>query len=353
MNKNSISISDRQIGNNHPPFIIAEMSGNHNQSLERALEIVEIAAKTGVHALKIQTYTADTMTLDLDRDEFFINDPKSLWYGKSLFELYQQAYTPWEWHKPVFDRCRELGIIGFSTPFDFTAVDFLESLDVPFYKIASFENTDLPLIRKVASTGKPIIISTGMATIAELDETITTAKQAGCQNLILLKCTSSYPSTPKDTNLLTIPHLRDLFDDIQVGLSDHTLGIGVAVASVALGATVIEKHFTLNRADGGVDAAFSMEPQEMKQLVIETERAWQAMGKISYGVTAAEQKSLIFRRSLYIAQNMQSGDILTSDNLRAIRPGQGLPPKYYNLLLGKKIKVDVQAGTPVKWELLM
>jgi N-acetylneuraminate synthase len=349
----TIEIQDRKIGNNHPPFIIAEMSGNHNQSLERALEIVEIAAKTGVHALKIQTYTADTMTLDLDRDEFFINDPKSLWYGKSLFELYQQAYTPWEWHKPIFDRCRELGMIGFSTPFDFTAVDFLESLDVPFYKIASFENTDLPLIRKVASTGKPIIISTGMATIAELDETITTAKQAGCQNLILLKCTSSYPSTPKDTNLLTIPHLRDLFDDIQVGLSDHTLGIGVAVASVALGATVIEKHFTLNRADGGVDAAFSMEPQEMKQLVIETERAWQAMGKISYGVTAAEQKSLIFRRSLYIAQNMQSGDILTPDNLRAIRPGQGLPPKYYNLLLGKKIKADVQAGTPVKWELLM
>jgi N-acetylneuraminate synthase len=349
----TIEIQDRKIGNNHPPFIIAEMSGNHNQSLERALEIVEIAAKTGVHALKIQTYTADTMTLDLDRDEFFINDPKSLWYGKSLFELYQQAYTPWEWHKPIFDRCRELGIIGFSTPFDFTAVDFLESLDVPFYKIASFENTDLPLIRKVASTGKPIIISTGMAAIAELDETITTAKQAGCQNLILLKCTSSYPSTPKDTNLLTIPHLRDLFDDIQVGLSDHTLGIGVAVASVALGATVIEKHFTLNRADGGVDAAFSMEPQEMKQLVIETERAWQAMGKISYGVTAAEQKSLIFRRSLYIAQNMKSGDILTPDNLRAIRPGQGLPPKYYNLLLGKKIKADVQAGTPVKWELLM
>lgn len=349
----TIEIQDRKIGSNHPPFIIAEMSGNHNQSLERALEIVEIAAKTGVHALKIQTYTADTMTLDLDRDEFFINDPKSLWYGKSLFELYQQAYTPWEWHKPIFDRCRELGIIGFSTPFDFTAVDFLESLDVPFYKIASFENTDLPLIRKVASTGKPIIISTGMAAIAELDETITTAKQAGCQNLILLKCTSSYPSTPKDTNLLTIPHLRDLFDDIQVGLSDHTLGIGVAVASVALGATVIEKHFTLNRADGGVDAAFSMEPQEMKQLVIETERAWQAMGKISYGVTAAEQKSLIFRRSLYIAQNMQSGDILTPDNLRAIRPGQGLPPKYYNLLLGKKIKADVQAGTPVKWELLM
>lgn len=349
----TIEIQDRKIGNNHPPFIIAEMSGNHNQSLERALEIVEIAAKTGVHALKIQTYTADTMTLDLDRDEFFINDPKSLWYGKSLFELYQQAYTPWEWHKPIFDRCRELGIIGFSTPFDFTAVDFLESLDVPFYKIASFENTDLPLIRKVASTGKPIIISTGMAAIAELDETITTAKQAGCQNLILLKCTSSYPSTPKDTNLLTIPHLRDLFDDIQVGLSDHTLGIGVAVASVALGATVIEKHFTLNRADGGVDAAFSMEPQEMRQLVIETERAWQAMGKISYGVTAAEQKSLIFRRSLYIAQNMKSGDILTPDNLRAIRPGQGLPPKYYNLLLGKKIKVDVQAGTPVKWELLM
>lgn len=347
-----IQINDTKIGSHHPPFIIAEMSGNHNQSLDRALEIVEAAAKTGVHALKIQTYTADTMTLDLDRDEFFIDDPKSLWKGNTLYNLYQQAHTPWEWHKPIFDRCRELGIIGFSTPFDFTAVDFLESLDVPFYKIASFENTDLPLIRKVASTGKPMIISTGMATIAELDETVTAAREAGCQDIVLLKCTSSYPSTPADSNLLTIPHLRDLFN-VQVGLSDHTLGIGVAVASVALGATVIEKHFTLDRSDGGVDAAFSMEPQEMKQLVIETERAWQAIGGIHYGRTAAEEKSLLFRRSLYIAEDMKAGDILTPDNLRAIRPGYGLAPKYYHHFLGKSIKQDASKGTPTSWELII
>jgi pseudaminic acid synthase len=347
-----IQINDIKIGSHHPPFIIAEMSGNHNQSLERALEIVEAAAKTGVHALKIQTYTADTMTLDLDRDEFFIDDPKSLWKGTSLYKLYEQAHTPWEWHKPIFDRCRELGVIGFSTPFDFTSVDFLESLDMPFYKIASFENTDLPLIRKVASTGKPMIISTGMATIAELDETVTAAREAGCRDLVLLKCTSSYPSTPADSNLLTIPHLRDLFD-VQVGLSDHTLGIGVAVASVALGATVIEKHFTLDRADGGVDSAFSMEPEEMKQLVVETERAWQAMGGIHYGRTPAEEKSLLFRRSLYIAEDMKAGDILTPDNLRAIRPGYGLAPKYYSQFMGKSIKQDTEKGTPASWKLII
>jgi pseudaminic acid synthase len=346
-----IQINEITIGSSHPPFIIAEMSGNHNQSLDRALEIVEAAAKTGVHALKIQTYTADTMTLDLDRDEFFIDDPKSLWKGTSLYNLYEQAHTPWEWHKPIFDRCRELGVIGFSTPFDFTSVDFLESLDMPFYKIASFENTDLPLIRRVASTGKPMIISTGMATIAELGETVAAAKEAGCQDLILLKCTSSYPSTPADSNLLTIPHLRDLFD-IQVGLSDHTLGIGVAVASVVLGATVIEKHFTLDRADGGVDSVFSMEPEEMKQLVIETDRASQSLGSIHYGRTPAEEKSLGFRRSLYIAKDMQAGEVLTPENLRAIRPGYGLPPKYYSLLIGKKVNQDLRQGTPIGWDLL-
>jgi pseudaminic acid synthase len=346
-----IQINDIKIGSNHPPFIIAEMSGNHNQSLERALEIVEAAAKTGVHALKIQTYTADTMTLDLDRDEFFIDDPKSLWKGTSLYKLYEQAYTPWEWHKPIFDRCKELGVIGFSSPFDATAVDFLESLDVPCYKIASFENTDLPLIRKVARTGKPMIISTGMATVAELDETVRTAREAGCQDLILLKCTSTYPANPTDTNILTIPHLRDLFD-IQIGLSDHTMGIGVSVASVALGATVIEKHFTLSRADGGVDSTFSMEPAEMEQLVIETERAWQALGQISYGVTEVEQKSLVFKRSLYIAQDMKAGDIFTTSNLRAIRPGNGLPPKYYDTFIGKAVKCDIKAGTALRWDLL-
>lgn len=347
---NIIKIRGRKIGAGYAPFVIAEMSGNHNQSLERALEIVESAAKSGAHALKIQTYTADTMTLDIDEGEFYIDDPKSLWKGNSLYKLYQQAYTPWEWHKPIFDHCKKLGIIGFSTPFDATAVDFLESLDVPFYKIASFENTDLPLIRKVASTGKPMIISTGMATVAELDETVRTARDNGCQDLVLLKCTSSYPATPENTNILTIPHLRDLFD-VQVGLSDHTMGVGVAVASVALGATVIEKHFTLRRADGGVDSAFSLEPEEIQQLVIETERAWQALGKISYGTTEAEKKSLVFRRSLYVAQDMKAGDIFTPDNLRAVRPGLGLPPKYYEVLLGKAIKQDAKMGTPVSWSL--
>jgi pseudaminic acid synthase len=346
-----IKINGINIGSSRAPFIIAEMSGNHNQSLDRALEIVEAAAKTGVQGLKIQTYTADTMTLDLDRDEFFIDDPKSLWKGTSLYKLYEQAYTPWEWHKPIFDRCTELGIIGFSTPFDATAVDFLESLEVPCYKIASFENTDLPLIRKVASTGKPMIISTGMATVAELDETVRTAREAGCQDVILLKCTSTYPANPTDTNILTIPHLRDLFD-IQVGLSDHTMGIGVSVASVSLGATVIEKHFTLSRADGGVDSTFSMEPAEMGQLVIETERAWQALGQINYGVTEVEQKSIVFRRSLYIAQEMKAGDIFTPNNLRAIRPGKGLPPKYYDTFIGKAVKCDVKAGTALRWDLL-
>lgn len=346
-----IDILGKKIGCSYPPFVIAEMSGNHNQSLERALEIVEAAATTGVHALKIQTYTADTMTLDIDQGEFHINDPNSLWKGNSLYNLYQQAYTPWEWHKPIFDRCKELGIIGFSTPFDATAVDFLESLGVPFYKIASFENTDLPLIRKVASTGKPMIISTGMATVAELDETVRAARDNGCQDLVLLKCTSTYPATPENTNILTIPHLQNLFN-VQVGLSDHTLGIGVAVASIALGATVIEKHFTLRRADGGVDSAFSMEPEEMKALVEESERAWQSLGKISYGPTEAEKKSLVFRRSLYIAQDMKAGEIFTPENLRAVRPGLGLMPKYYDILLGKRIKQDVSRGTPISWDLI-
>src|SRR3569833_1759658 len=280
-------IAGRQIGPRHPPFIIAEMSGNQNQSLERALEIVEAAAKSGAHALKIQTYTPDTMTIDLDEREFHISDPNSLWKGTSLYKLYGEAYTPWEWHKAIFDRARELGIIPFSTPFDDSAVDFLEALDVPCYKIASFENTDLPLIRSVAATGKPLIISTGMATVAELDDAVRAAREAGCTDLILLKCTSTYPATAENTNILTIPHLRELFG-CEVGLSDHTMGVGVSVASVALGASVIEKHFTLSRAEGGVDSAFSMEPAEMAQLVLEAERAWQALGRVSYGPSQAE-----------------------------------------------------------------
>lgn len=343
-----IHISDRRIGREQSPFLIAEMSGNHNQSLERALEIVEAAARTGAHALKIQTYTPDTMTLDLDEREFHIGDPKSLWAGTSLYELYNKAHTPWEWHKPIFDRARGLGLIPFSTPFDDTAVDFLESLDVPCYKIASFENTDLPLIRRVAATGKPMIISTGMATVAELDETVRAAREAGCKDLILLKCTSTYPATPENTNILTIPHLRELFD-CEVGLSDHTMGVGVAVASVALGATVIEKHFTISRADGGVDSAFSMEPDEMAQLVVETERAWQALGQVRYGPTEAEKGSIQFRRSLYVVKDIKSGDVLSRENVRAIRPGFGLPAKYLEQVLGKAVKQDVSRGTALAW----
>ncbi len=344
-------IKNITVGCDSPPFIIAEMSGNHNQSLDRALEIVEAAAKTGAHALKIQTYTPDTMTLDLDEREFHISDSKSLWAGTSLYKLYGQAYTPWEWHEPIFKRAKELGIIAFSTPFDDTAVDFLESLDVPCYKIASFENTDLPLIRRVAATGKPMIISTGMASIAELDDTVRAARQAGCKDLVLLKCTSTYPATADNTNILTIPHMRELFG-CEVGLSDHTMGVGVSVASVALGATVIEKHFTLNRADGGVDSTFSMEPSEMAQLVLETQRAWQALGSVSYGATAAEEKSIVFRRSLYVVKDLQAGDVLTKDNVRAIRPGLGLPTKYIAQVLGKTVKRSVQRGTALSWDML-
>lgn len=347
----NIKIGNRIVGVGQAPFIIAEMSGNHNQSLERALEIVEVAAKTGVHALKIQTYTPDTMTLDLDEREFHISDPKSLWAGSSLYKLYGEAYTPWEWHKPIFDRARELGIIAFSTPFDDTAVDFLESLDVSCYKIASFENTDLPLIRRVAATGKPLIISTGMASIAELDDTVRAAREAGCKDLILLKCTSTYPATASNTNILTIPHMRDLFG-CEVGLSDHTMGVGVSVASVALGATVIEKHFTLSRADGGVDSTFSMEPAEMGQLVLETERAWQALGCVRYGATEAEKKSIQFRRSLYIVKDIEAGDVLSHENVRAIRPGLGLPPKSLDVLLGKAVKRDIKRGTALAWDML-
>lgn len=346
-----MKIQNRNIGLKSPPFIVAEMSGNHNQSLERALAIVEAAATAGAHALKLQTYTADTMTLDVDKREFFVEEPDSLWKGTSLYSLYQQAYTPWEWHKPIFDRARELGIIAFSTPFDDTAVDLLEGLNVPCYKIASFENTDLPLIRRVAATGKPLIISTGMSTVAELDETVRAARGAGCQDLVLLKCTSTYPSTPENTNALTIPHLRELFG-CEVGLSDHTMGVGVSVASAALGATVIEKHFTLSRAEGGVDSAFSMEPAELGQLVIETERAWQSLGHVSYGPTEAEKQSLHYRRSLYIVKDLKAGDVLTRDNVRAIRPGLGLPTKHFETVLGRAVKEPVQKGTALAWEML-
>jgi len=346
-----LSVEGRGVGAGSAPLVIAEMSGNHNQSLERALEIVDAAAQSGAHALKIQTYTAETMTIDIREREFFISDEKSLWKGESLFDLYKKAYTPWEWHAAIFDRAKKHNMIAFSTPFDRTAVDFLEDLNVPCYKIASFENTDLPLIRYVAATGKPMIISTGMATFAELDETVDAARSAGCRDLVLLKCTSTYPSTPDDSNILTIPEMRSRYG-CEIGISDHTMGIGVSVAAVALGATVVEKHFTLRRADGGVDSAFSMEPQEMAQLVIETERAWQALGKVQTGPTAKEKASLVFRRSLYVVADVKAGEKLTPANVRAIRPGNGIAPKFYDEVIGKTAKRDITRGTPLSHDLI-
>lgn len=347
----NFKIGQRLVGPDASPFIIAEMSGNHNQSLDRAFELVDAAAKAGAHALKLQTYTADTMTLDCRKPGFVIEDPGSLWAGTQLYQLYGEAHTPWDWHAPIFERARSLGMIPFSTPFDATAVDFLESLGVECYKIASFENTDIPLIQKVAQTGKPMIISTGMATVAELHRSVSAAREAGCEHLVLLKCTSTYPAAPTNSNIATIPHMRELFD-CQVGLSDHTMGIGVSVASVVLGATVIEKHFTLARADGGVDSTFSLEPEEVRQLVIESERAWQAVGGVNYGPGEAEKKSLQFRRSLYITQNLEAGAVLTTDNVRAIRPGFGLPPEHLEEVLGAKVRFEVERGTPLNWNLL-
>jgi len=346
-----VKIGSAVLGPGRPPLVIAEMSGNHNGSLDRALAIVEMAAKAGAQALKLQTYTADTMTIDLSEREFFISDPNSLWNGTSLYKLYEQAHTPWEWHKPIFDRCRELGMIGFSSAFDATAVDFLETLDVPCYKIASFENIDLQLVRKVAATGKPIIISTGLASVAELGETVQAARDAGARDLILLKCTSAYPASPENSNLNTIPHMRELFG-CQVGLSDHTMGIGAAVASAALGAVAIEKHVTLRRADGGVDSAFSLEPEELAALVVETKRVVQAMGGVAYGPTEAEQKSLVYRRSLYIVADLKAGDVLTKENVRAIRPGLGLAPGNLDRVLGRRINRAAARGTPLSWDLL-
>lgn len=347
-----LTIGGRLVGRDQPPFIIAEMSGNHNQSIERAFAIVDAAAAAGAHALKIQTYTADSMTLPIAHGEFVISNPDSPWSGTSLHALYERAHTPWDWHAAIFARARALGMVPFSTPFDDAAVDFLEQLDVACYKIASFENTDLPLVRRVAATGKPLIISTGLASIAELDATVRTARAAGCTDLVLLKCTSTYPATPANTHLLTLPHMAELFQ-CAVGLSDHTMGIGAAVASVALGACVIEKHFTLRRADGGVDSTFSLEPQEMHSLVVESERAWQALGQVRYGPTEAEMGSLQFRRSLYVGKDMQAGEVFTPQSLRRIRPGFGLAPQYYDLLLGRAVREDVAAGTPVSWELLL
>ena len=347
----AISVGGRSIGLEHPPFVIAEMSGNHNGSLDRALAIVDAAANAGAHALKVQTYTPDTMTLDLREREFHIADVASPWAGRSLYELYGEAQMPWSWHEPIFRRARALGMVAFSTPFDDSAVDLLETLDVPCYKIASFENTDLPLIRRVAATRKPLFLSTGLATVDELQGSVAAARAAGCRDLVLLKCTSAYPAAPDDINLRTVVDMRDRFG-CEVGLSDHTAGIGVAIAAIALGATVIEKHITLTRAEGGVDSTFSAEPDEMSQLVTEADRAWRARGSVQYGATASETPSLQFRRSLYVVKDVKAGERLTRENIRAIRPGLGLPPGCLDQVLSRRAAFDIDRGTPLAWALL-
>lgn len=340
---NNFKIGHIEIGDNCKPFIIAEMSGNHNQSIDRALALVDAAADAGAHALKLQTYTADTITM---KGAYTINDENSLWKGKELHDLYKMAYTPWEWHKPIFDRAKEKGMIAFSSPFNETSVDFLETLNVPLYKIASFENTHHPLLKKVAKTGKPVIMSTGVSSLEDIEESVVVLKKAGCKNLIILKCTSTYPATPENTNLNAIPRLKKLFDCI-VGLSDHTMGTGASVAAIALGARVIEKHFTLRRVDGGVDSAFSLEPEELKILVEETERAFLALGTDFIGVQKAEEKSLLFKRSIYVSEEIKAGEVINEKNIKVIRPALGLAPKYYDVVIGKKAKSDLHKGQPL------
>jgi pseudaminic acid synthase len=344
-----ITLEQYKIGPNHPPFVVAEMSGNHHHSLERALQLIQVAKEAGVHALKIQTYRADTITLDVRDREFLVTDKNSLWKGKNLYELYEEAHLPWEWHRPIFDRCREIGLMVFSTPFDETAVDFLEELGAPCYKIASLEITDHPLIRKAAQTGKPLFISTGASTLVEIGEAVTIAREAGCKDLMLLKCTSSYPASPVDSHLRTIPHLAAAFNT-PVGLSDHTLGIGVSIASIALGACMIEKHFTISRQEGGVDDAFSLEPQELKALVVELERAWQALGQIQYAPLYSERVSHSHRASLYFVEDLQEGEIIQSQHIRSVRPGNGLPPKEIEKVIGLELRHAVKKGTPVSWD---
>lgn len=325
------------------PFIIAEMSGNHNQSLDRALAIMEAAADAGAHAIKLQTYTADTITM---KGVYTIKDKKSLWKNRDLYDLYEEAHTPWQWHKEIFDRAKKRGIICFSTPFDETAVDFLEKLGNPIYKIASFEVNHIPLLKYIAKTCKPVIMSTGASTLAEIDEAVKTLRDNGCKDLTLLKCTSSYPAAPEDTNLLTIPHMAKLFD-CEVGLSDHTLGVGVALAAVGLGVKVIEKHFCLNRAEGGVDSAFSLEPEELKLLVEESERAYLSLGKINYSILPAEKNCQIFKRSIYASKDIRKGEKFTKNNIRVIRPSFGLDPKYFEILLKKISSKNYNAGQPI------
>lgn len=344
-----IEIDDRKLGVGHPPFIIAELSGNHDGSIDKAHKIIDAAAEAGANAVKLQTYTADTLTIDCDKPDFVIQDSNSPWEGRNLYSLYEEAHTPWEWHKDLFQHARERGLVCFSSPFDASAVNFLEELNCPAYKIASFENNDLELIRDAAKTGKPLIISTGLANVGAIKEAVETARRAGCKELILLKCTSSYPAEPVNSNLRTIPHMRELFQ-CPVGLSDHTLGIGVPLAATALGAVAIEKHVTLSRAEEGVDSAFSLEPDELRALVIESRRAHQSMGTVAYGPTEGEYGSLAFKRSLYVVKDIQEGDIVSRENVRSIRPGHGLAPKYLETVLGMRVSQPIPRGTPLDWK---
>lgn len=333
------------------PMIVAEISGNHNGSLDRAFEIVRAAAVAGAHAVKIQTYTADTITLDVDAPAFRVSAGHALWGSRTLHDLYREAYTPWEWHEPIFALAKELGMLAFSTPFDETAVEFLESLDVPIYKIASLEIVDLPLIEQVAATGKPVILSVGTASIAEVADAVEAARRGGCTDLTLLACTSSYPAEPDDANLRRIPAMAEMFG-AKVGLSDHTLGVGVSIAATALGASVIEKHVTLRRNDGGVDAAFSLEPEELRLLVDGCDAAARALGSAHVWTTGAESESLRLRPSLYVSADVRAGDVVTLENVRSVRPSGGLPPAELPRVLGRTFSVDAPLGTPVKWELL-
>jgi N-acetylneuraminate synthase len=351
MSASTINFGDVPVGPEHQPFVIAEMSGNHNGDLERAKDIVRAMAETGVQALKLQTYTADTITLDVDLPAFRLPSEHELWGGARLYDLYQEAHTPWEWHEPIFELANSLGMLAFSSPFDPTAIDFLEKLNVPAYKVASNEIGDLPLVRAMAETGKPIIISTGSATLMDIDAAVRAARSTGNEQIVVLSCTASYPAPPEQSNLRSIPVLRDALG-VQIGLSDHTMGIGASIAAVALGATVIEKHVTLSRADGGVDSAFSLEPHEVKALVEGTKVAQQALGEPVVGPKQAEQNVLRFRRSLYVTRDVKAGEKVAPDNVRSVRPAGGLPPDAFSSVEGREFRQDTPKGTPLTWDVL-
>jgi len=346
MKPSMLSINGHSIGPGHPPYIIAEMSGNHNGDLGRAFEIMVAAKEAGADAIKLQTYTADTITIDHDGPGFKIKGGP--WDGRTLYDLYEEAHTPWDWHEKLFEKGRELGIAVFSSPFDATAIDFLEGLNCPAYKIASFEIVDLPLIARVAATGKPLILSTGMADKEEIAEAVNTARDAGCGELALLHCVSAYPATPQEANLHTIGDLAESFGAV-VGLSDHTPGVAVSVAAIALGACIIEKHLTLDRSDGGPDAGFSLEPDELSGLVKGCRAGFDALGEVSYARTNGEEGNANFRRSLYVVRDIAAGEILSGDSVKSIRPGQGMAPKHYEAVLGRRAKHAIRRGTPLNW----